>query len=290
MQLNKRLFVSIVFTLCLGCFSFFYFRVQEVPKVYDCFLFFNELETLKIRLREMNDRVDRFVLVEATETFRGNAKPLYFKENKEQFAPYLHKIIHVVISEKFRMGQGMAREREAFQRNQILRGLKGAASKDIVILSDVDQIIRNRDIPKIISLLRASTSPLIGCGCDYYRWFYNRKDPTPQVGSVVTTYKYLRKRSPVAVRNQRKDYLIYPHGGWHFTDMGGLRTFVQKITSNSHYEEFDTASYRDPNSLYQAIQRLELVDIDDTFPLYLREHKEELLSHHLLDDGISGYQ
>ena len=38
-------------------------------KIYDCFLFFNELELLEIRLNVLNDYVDYFVLVESTKTF-----------------------------------------------------------------------------------------------------------------------------------------------------------------------------------------------------------------------------
>ena len=48
--------------------------------VYDCFQFFNELDILKIRLNVMNDVVDKFVISEATETFSGLKKPLYYEE------------------------------------------------------------------------------------------------------------------------------------------------------------------------------------------------------------------
>ena len=50
-------------------------------KVYDCFLFFNELDLLEIRLNELNDVVDKFVIVESTESFSKKKKPLYFQEN-----------------------------------------------------------------------------------------------------------------------------------------------------------------------------------------------------------------
>ena len=46
--------------------------------VYDCFLFFNELELLEVRLNEMASFVDKFVIVEASETFRGAPKPFIF--------------------------------------------------------------------------------------------------------------------------------------------------------------------------------------------------------------------
>jgi beta-1,4-mannosyl-glycoprotein beta-1,4-N-acetylglucosaminyltransferase len=64
--------------------------------IYDCFTFFNELDLLEIRLETLNDVVDKFVLVEATKTFRGENKVLYFKDNQERFAKFLKKIIYIV--------------------------------------------------------------------------------------------------------------------------------------------------------------------------------------------------
>ena len=61
--------------------------------VYDCFQFFNELDILKLRLHVMDPVVDRFVISEATETFSGKAKPLYYEENKEMFAEFADKIM-----------------------------------------------------------------------------------------------------------------------------------------------------------------------------------------------------
>ena len=67
--------------------------------IYDCFQFFNELDILKIRLEVMNPIVDKFVISEATETFSGLKKPLYYEENKELFSKFQDKIIHVVVED-----------------------------------------------------------------------------------------------------------------------------------------------------------------------------------------------
>ncbi|MDN3719828.1 hypothetical protein QW131_13210 [Roseibium salinum] len=67
-------------------------------KLYDCFVFHNEFDLLELRLREMGDHVDHFVLVEANQTQRGGAKPYYFDENRERFAPWADKIIDLQIA------------------------------------------------------------------------------------------------------------------------------------------------------------------------------------------------
>ena len=70
-----------------------------MPKVYDCFTFFNELDLLEVRLNELDGVVDRFVLCESPYTFRGQPKPLVFQENRARFARFLPKIEHVVVDD-----------------------------------------------------------------------------------------------------------------------------------------------------------------------------------------------
>ena len=54
--------------------------------IYDCFIVFNELDLLEMRLNILNDVVDRFVVVEGTKTHTGKPKLLYFEENCGGFA------------------------------------------------------------------------------------------------------------------------------------------------------------------------------------------------------------
>ena len=54
-------------------------------KIIDCFIFYNELDMLELRLNELYDVVDHFVLVESTKTFVRNDKELYFENYKERF-------------------------------------------------------------------------------------------------------------------------------------------------------------------------------------------------------------
>lgn len=50
-------------------------------KIYDCSIFRNELDLLEIRLKELYNHVDHFVIVEATHTFQGEPKELVLKNN-----------------------------------------------------------------------------------------------------------------------------------------------------------------------------------------------------------------
>ena len=114
---------------------------NKSPRIFDCFCFFRELEVLEIRLNELSETVERFVLVESVWDFAGNPKPLYFEENKDLFSPFLDRIEHIVVHDRPKDEA----ERFAFQhlqRDHMVRGLADAAPRDLVLISDVDEIPR----------------------------------------------------------------------------------------------------------------------------------------------------
>ena len=55
-------------------------------KVYDGFIFYNELDLLRVRLVEHAPFVDRFIIVEGDRTFAGKPKPYYFDVMDSRFA------------------------------------------------------------------------------------------------------------------------------------------------------------------------------------------------------------
>ena len=117
-------------------------------KIYDCFTFFNELELLDLRLKELYNHVDYFVLVEATLTHTGKPKELIFEKNKDKYSDYLDKIIYVKVNDlpDYNDFEGIW-EPENFQRNCIVRGLTNAEDSDVIMVSDIDEIPRPSAIP-----------------------------------------------------------------------------------------------------------------------------------------------
>ncbi|THD68394.1 MAG: N-acetylglucosaminyltransferase [Bradyrhizobium sp.] len=229
--------------------------------VYDCFPFFKELDILEIRLRELHDLVDKFVLVESHKTFSGRNKPLFFGEHRERFAPFLDKIIHVVADPP----DGTAIwQREIFQRDAIERGLIDADPADLVIVSDVDEIPKPEELRKIVAMPRGRT---IHClGCDQYRMRLNlRMLPDSDIhhlGPVIVTRRYFRsaqhlrafwprtgyRKIPTAIAKAwdalraRKKLNFYgiPNvvrgGAWHFSFIGDDDAIRDKLASYSHQE------------------------------------------------------
>lgn len=246
------------------------FSLSAHGKIYDCFLFFNELEILDIRLHEMAPYVDYFVLAEAEETFRGNPKPLYFQENKERFAPFLDKIIHVVI--RGHIDVDVPFTREQMQRDRILAGLKDADDTDIVILSDVDEIIRGPMVRRLaLPVLKGKTAH-IGAVQTEYQFFLNRFSRY-FLGSVLTTYKYLKTTTFANIRGLRPTTPQVENAGWHFTSMGGLEKYAQKLSAYSLYDR-DTPEAKHPERFAKLVKKGPFVPIDEKFPKYVRENED----------------
>jgi len=226
-------------------------------QIYDCFLFFNELEILDIRLHEMYEHVDKFVLVESVETFRGNLKPLYYQENQERYKKFSDKIIHIVLKE--RVDTIDPWERETFQRNQIIRGLNSCQPEDVVIISDVDEIVKGSVMPQIVQLLLQDRQDAVICEQPMYRLYLNVRDFCLWAGTCATTFQHLSTISPELLRRKRYVHnekgeikFCYPfivNGGWHFTSMGGLELAIKKMESYSH-QECDLAQNKTERAIF----------------------------------------
>src|SRR3972149_9714059 len=119
-MMTKKIFIA----LCLFIFTNVFSNDRSV-KIYDCFTFFNELEILNIRLNELYNSVDHFVIVESTKTSDGKSKPLYYENNKNLFSKFSNKIIHIVVN------NFEDKNIEKAQKNAILKGLIDANDNDI---------------------------------------------------------------------------------------------------------------------------------------------------------------
>ncbi|KAK3826113.1 MAG: glycosyltransferase family 17-domain-containing protein [Benniella sp.] len=130
------------------------------PRIFDIITFNDELSVLDIRLNELNDVVDVFVVIEAAWTFSGHTKPLTYKANEALFAKFRHKIIHVVLppitkeeleTNSPQMGQSWTMEK--YTRDMGLSmglDIYKPDEGDWIILSDLDEIPR----PKILQAMK----------------------------------------------------------------------------------------------------------------------------------------
>lgn len=282
-------------TALVALYFFFGSGHFAAPKIYDCFLFYNEFDLLEIRLNELKDVVDKFVIVEAAETFRGKPKPFLFPENKDRFREFADKIIYVQVKGYYEADTPW--KREMHQRNQIMEGLKQCHPQDVIMISDVDEIIRNEKVKDMVLPLLHSKTDLVVCEQSLYYGYLNHIDAATQWrGPVAMTYKNVKKLRPKTLRKLRHlhekrlkhyhidKYKIVENGGWHFTSMGGIHRLITKLESFS-YAEMDTAENKDPERIRRVIAAYPRVPIDESFPKFVRNNQDYLIKTGLIEES-----
>ncbi|MBQ7943830.1 MAG: glycosyl transferase GT17 family protein [Lachnospiraceae bacterium] len=272
--------------------------------VYDCFQFFNELDILKIRLHVMSPIVDKFVISEATETFSGMKKPLYYEENKEMFAEFADKIIHVVVDDT---PQGDTHARDTFQKNAVTRGLKDCTDEDIIIFSDLDEIPNPEKIQEILKDFKEDkiyhfAQRLFYCYLNMeevsgsllsYAGEFEGVERKKWIGSKMCSYKLLKEQGlqlgELRFPERKEVGIRVEDGGWHFGYMGGhgekdIRKRVQDKVVSAAHQEYNSKrvlsqvsdQIKEGKDIFGREASFVRCEIDESYPAYIREHQDEL--------------
>lgn len=199
--------------------------------IIDLFYLNNELDVLEIRLNILNNYVDKFVIVEARETFSGVPKPLYYLENKERFAKWNDKIIHHIAEETPELkkqaylspntGNGEHYWiREFIQKESAKEALKFCDDIDLVFISDVDEIWS----PSVF-LADIDSQQIFKPKQKPYLYYLNQRtdeDWLGWTGTVFTCYKNIKNACINHLRtDSMTEYVVIENGGWHFNSIGG---------------------------------------------------------------------
>lgn len=273
-------------------------------KIFDTFTFYNELDLLELRMNILGDIVDYFVINEATITFTGKKKPLYFAENKERFKKWEDKIIHHVLDdnnetlEKYWEGIPYHRsmmeddiyklplhyQRACFHKDSAIYALLDhAQDDDIILTSDADEIA-NPEAIKAISEWFDPSNHYVLKGPVYY-YYLNLLCEKEWMGTRVSTMKMLKTMSVDKLRQSHQDAWKVEDGSWHWSFFGDADTVRAKMDAYEHQEN-NLPEFR--NSMEERIEKgvdpfgrdylytPQVVPIDDTFPEYIIQNKDKL--------------
>ncbi len=243
-------------------------------KIFDCFLFFDELDLLEIRLDVLYPHVDQFVIVESAITFQGNAKPFNLEQSWARFSKYADKITylkidaydidfscppfieapeceddvivnriyqHVLECPHFDKKREFWWGNDFFQRECLWRALALAkpSDGDLILISDVDEIPN----PVTLSSLKPSIKPnIVNCFrqhefCYYLNYYHN----SDWLGTCAFLYGAFKHHSLNSIRfatkrNEGLNAFIIEDGGWHFTSLGNVEKIQQKVMNWGHRE------------------------------------------------------
>ena len=262
-------------------------------KLIDCFMYFDEDLVLDIRLNTLKDKVDKFIITEATKNHAGENKKLNFKI--DNFSKFRDKIRYIVVDDlpinvkSTKKSWHENHVRDQFQRNAIERGYKDFNDEDLILISDIDEIPDPKKLDEF--------NPKNKFACFLQKNFQSKinllnitNEDWP--GTKICQKKYLK--SPQWLRNiktKRKPFWkifskkiqIINNGGWHFSFLKDPESIRNKIISYSH-QEYNTKEFTNTDlikkkismgeDLFQRKIKYKKIEIDDSFPEYIFKNKD----------------
>lgn len=210
----------------------FWHKNKKNIKIYDCFLFFNENDLLEIRLNELYKVVDYFVIFESNITFSKKDKGFLLDE--QRFSKFKDKIIYLKNSNSIRSPDPWTFE--TFQRDKIIDGLVLAQNKDMIILSDLDEIPKKDSVIKAFYNIYKNDYKYVRLELDNFRYALNNisKDSSKSTGVVITKKENIK--SMQELRTKQKADILIPDSGWHYSFVSSPELIAFKIASYSHKE------------------------------------------------------
>lgn len=256
------------------------FAPKGPRKVFDVFIFNNEIRLLKLKLHAMADFVDHFVLVEARQTFTGTPKPLVYKRRQALFEEFADKIIHVVVDE-FPAHVRHPWSREFYQRDMGVAGLNGLCGEDdLVIISDADEIVSREAV-------LGFEEQFAGLRMERARYFLNYREALPvETQKEASSLWRARFLGRIGLSNARnvlrfdKKSTMLTGAGWHFTSVSDASGIAAKMNITAHQEHAGVTT----EAVTEILEQLragqlepgwERCELDERFPAYLRDHRDE---------------
>ena len=227
-------------------------------------MYFNEDLILDVRLNELNEYVDKFVIIESNFTHSGEKKNFNFDYNK--YLKFKDKIIYLKIKQKpnnlFEIKikdneKEIKRKQienalilENYQRNFISRGLESFNDEDFILISDIDEIpnLSLLDLSKHKNSIVLFKQYFFHYKFNLYLnnfYFFGSKGClkknliSPQWLRNVKGKKYSIFRLDTLISKKKYNNVkIIEKGGWHFTNVMDEEKIVYKIKSYLHHADF----------------------------------------------------
>jgi len=226
-------------------------------KIYEGFLFYNELDLLEIKLNMLSKIIDKFIIVESNKTFTFENKEFILEKNWDRFKKFHNKIIYIKLtdtpsdSEFPNIWRTAVWTREAWQRDQIKRGLVDADDSDIFIVSDADEILEEVMTRKCAYNIYNNYFKIYQFRMKWYNYYCNmRMNKDLPLGPAMVKVETLKKEfnnSPQELRSYKlKERLAFydnpnislplVQNGYHFSYMGGCESIKMKIKNYAHQQ------------------------------------------------------
>jgi hypothetical protein len=231
---------------------------SNAPKVFDATLFSVELDLLEIRLNELYDVVDYFLIIESNSTFTGKPKEKVYKKNQKRFEFAKDKILYKEIDmpnmgkifDPFEM-----EKRHRIAMNEFISE-SGVEKDDWVFMMDVDEIPSWHTV-QLIRTCEGVPSPIHLQLKNYIYSFEFLIDMNSWRGKAV--------RYPFGYGHSKVSEDILADSGWHCSFcFKTLDEFEFKMSGYSHADRLHKESLLDRDRIQKVI--CEGSDIFDMLP------------------------
>lgn len=252
---------------------------------YDWFLFLNGFDVLRIKLAELSEYVDRFILVESPYNFQGKPKPLYWKESPISG----YKVQHIIVEPRhpgpFQHRGDLSQDNlVGMATDGILEGTQDLDPSDLIYLGDFDEIVKP-------SKMMAGPPDLgVGFMMDWYLYWLNCKVIAPIEGTGRMPIE-LARANPWGALSQRyatpRNGIVIPDAGWHFSSFGGPDLIMEKLAGFPAQEfdsltkesvEADILAGRDIHNHALGKRTMGIGPLDQTLPKTILEHQDDFQS------------
>lgn len=240
--------------------------------IVNIFPFFNELDLLEIRLAELYDVIDQFVIVEAFHTFTMKEKPLHYWENRTRFARWSDKITHHVAE--------LPNHPNAWVNEYAMRGAMSPALKRLdlprdcwIMCTDADEIPRATAVAQAVEYTQFDW---LRIDIDFYYYTFNQRVQCPCSNSVLKYFTWVDTGDPTdgqahgsEAHGRRKDCPLHIlDGGWHCSYFSDAPRIKLKIESFGH-QDYNEPYWTDVTRIQRMMDtNIELYERELSFPMW----------------------
>jgi len=247
-------------------------------RIFDCTTFYSEHLMLDVRFNILNEKVDKFIVVESLFSHSGKPKKLNFDiKNYQKFKDKINYIIienepeGLVVNQNLSSAEKRLNSLKRVEQSYdyMAKSLNDAEDKDLIILSD------NDEIPNLNSkqFLNSKKNIFIfeqlffyykfNLHYDLMNWFGSKACRKKKLMSMPWLRNLKNKQYPfwrfdtLFSKTKYNNLEIIKDGGWHFTNLMTAEKLYEKMSNFGHHNEFDESGLK-INDIKNKIENREM--------------------------------
>jgi hypothetical protein len=262
---------------------------DESSMIVDACMYAGEREALQMRLYELRDVADIFVIVESRRTFQDARKPLYLTQAADIVAGYP---VRYVVMENFR-GCTKTWDREAMQRNEMGVAIQSLTNPvvpgdSVCLFSDVDEIPRASAVRAYCAGIKHGD--IVRLGGPHYMYALDCRlvaHPIWYGPHACAKSSLDAGLTPQRMRGSSQGHTYRPgsvmSAAWHMSFLGGRERILEKLRSWSHDDDSQHATEANIERAISTLTdwkpdrmlRFERVAVDRTWPQFVHDFPEQ---------------